>query len=153
MRKSFLIFLIVLGFTVSVFSAERSREWSRVRAAHLVLHSECAVCGISSDLQVHHIKPFHLDPSLELDSDNLITLCTSKNWVFNCHFLVGHCSNFRYENPWILEDIEKIKVVGDPHYIELNGYQEFESYRRFMLQRARVYNCQKYGICNRRFTK
>ena len=34
----------------------------------------CARCGGTNALVVHHIKPVHVDPTLELAPDNLITL-------------------------------------------------------------------------------
>ncbi|MDE2097812.1 MAG: HNH endonuclease [Patescibacteria group bacterium] len=83
-------------------SARRSDKWPAVRRHHLEAHPTCAVCGGKDSLEVHHKKPFHLHPELELDPDNLITLCESKNNGVNCHLLVGHLGNFRSLN----EDVE-----------------------------------------------
>ena len=118
----------------------RSPEWEQVRKAYLQGHPVCALCGTAKDLQVHHIKPFHLYPQLELDPNNLITLCTSKYWGFSCHLIAGHGGNFKYENPWILEDIQKLKVVGDPQYIKEHGSDEFDQYVSFMKARVKEYN-------------
>lgn len=78
----------------------RSPEWPKVRAAHLKTQPVCQVCGGTKNLQVHHIQPFHLDQSLELDPNNLITLCENPKW--NCHLKYGHFDNFRTKwNPEI----------------------------------------------------
>lgn len=66
----------------------RSPEWPRVRAEHLKDHPTCAACGESDHIQVHHIKPFHLWPALELVQSNLITLCEKPG--HDCHFIFGH---------------------------------------------------------------
>lgn len=60
-------------------------------------------CGGVKLLQVHHKKPFHLDPSLELDLTNLITLCMGKA---ECHLLLGHGGSFKAYNPTIQADAE-----------------------------------------------
>lgn len=85
-------------------SAKRSSHWSSVRAQHLVKQPKCAVCGGAEKLQVHHIHPFHLHPELELDPDNLITLCESGPGKLNCHIIFGHLGNFRSYNPDVEQD-------------------------------------------------
>ena len=79
-------------------TAARSGHWSTVRKQHLVLHPVCELCGGSEDLEVHHVRPFHLHPDLELDPDNLITLCEAKKDGVNCHLFAGHLGNFRSFN-------------------------------------------------------
>ena len=81
----------------------RSPKWSAVRDAFLKDHPACEVCGGKHDLQVHHRKPFHLYPKMELDQANLITLCRRH------HFLQGHLELFDSYNPWIDEDVERWK--------------------------------------------
>ena len=71
----------------------RSGEWRSVEKHHLRLHPVCACCGTDEDLQVHHIEPFHVDPSKELDPDNLITLCRPH------HLWVGHLGSWKSWNP------------------------------------------------------
>lgn len=66
----------------------RNPKWREVRAGYLANFPECACCGDKSNLNVHHIKPYHLFPELELDLTNLITLC--EGGPINCHFIVGH---------------------------------------------------------------
>ena len=64
---------------------ENSARWKRLRAAHLEKEPECAVCGRTANLEVHHIVPVAVDKSREFDAHNLITLCATP-----CHFAFGH---------------------------------------------------------------
>ena len=74
---------------------ERSPEWSKVRDAHLLKEPTCQVCGGKTKLNVHHIRPFHLHPELELDPTNLITLCNGSKGTIACHIRLGHFDNFK----------------------------------------------------------
>ncbi|NDD05273.1 MAG: hypothetical protein EB078_10235, partial [Proteobacteria bacterium] len=56
----------------------RSWKWRWVRARYLDIYSECAVCGSTKALEVHHVVPIHVNKTLELKFSNLITLCESK---------------------------------------------------------------------------
>lgn len=84
----------------------RSSRWEAVRNAFLAQHEACAACGDAVDLQVHHIKPFHLYPELELDPDNLIVLCEGKG-NNHCHLNIGHLGNWKRENPNVVADAQK----------------------------------------------
>jgi 5-methylcytosine-specific restriction endonuclease McrA len=88
---------------------QRSPECRRVRDEHLEKFPMCEACGTTKELQVHHIKPFHLDPHLELDEDNLITLCMAK---FNCHLNIGHGGSFNMYNPNVIQDSRDFKSSG-----------------------------------------
>jgi hypothetical protein len=83
---------------------ERSPKWPHVEKLHLKLEPTCACCGSTKKLNVHHKKPFHLFPELELDLNNLITLCMDKE----CHLKVGHGGNFKDYNPSVAEDAAKV---------------------------------------------
>lgn len=72
----------------------RSPKWGAVRRKHLLDNPLCVACGGDKDLQVHHIKPFHLYPPLELDPENLITLCEASGR--ECHFRFGHGFNWKW---------------------------------------------------------
>ncbi len=87
----------------------RSSEWPSVRRKHLEAFPYCAVCNGTKKLQVHHLRPFHLFPALELDPTNLATLCTRKKYGINCHLLVGHHGSFRKMNENCLKDIIYIR--------------------------------------------
>jgi len=80
----------------------RSGHWPRVRDAHLLKENCCQLCGSTTALNVHHIKPYHLYPDLELEDSNLITLC--EGGPVNCHFLFGHLLNWASYNRHVTED-------------------------------------------------
>jgi 5-methylcytosine-specific restriction endonuclease McrA len=82
-------------------SSKRSTHWPTVEKHFLEKNPNCAACGSSSRLNVHHIKPFHLFPELELDENNLITLCMGEK---ECHIKLGHLNNFKLFNEYIKED-------------------------------------------------
>lgn len=81
----------------------RSPQWDRVRAEHLRLHPTCAACGGRDSLQVHHIKPYHLFPELELEPMNLLTLCTGRKSC-NCHLEYGHNGDWSEANLFVIWD-------------------------------------------------
>lgn len=91
------------GAPLSFLSREppRSGHWPALEREFLAEHPTCAACSAARDLNVHHVQPFHLVPSLELDPTNLITLCAAPNW---CHLLIGHGDSFRAYNPTVRED-------------------------------------------------
>ena len=96
-------YITILGDLISGKPASlRSSHWETVRKHFLKAHPACAACGIVDDLQVHHIKPFHLHPELELDTTNLVVLC--ENTDNNCHFVIGHHRNWKSENPNVLAE-------------------------------------------------
>ena len=89
---------------------ERSGRWQAVRNEFVELHPRCEACGLSWDLNVHHIKPFKDHPELELDMDNLITLCREH------HFRIGHDPDgpwgwrrpsWTFYNPNVREDVKR----------------------------------------------
>jgi 5-methylcytosine-specific restriction endonuclease McrA len=84
-----------------VKAVRRNRSWSSVRESHLKLHGKCCACGGTKMLQVHHIVPVSVDPSKELDSTNLITLCMGPS---ECHLEIGHRGSWRRDNPNVIAD-------------------------------------------------
>lgn len=84
-------------------SVRRSPRWDDVRDMYIATHESCAACGSMEKIQVHHIKPFHIYPELELEESNLIALCMSEN---ECHLSLGHGGSFRCYNPNIKKDSE-----------------------------------------------
>ena len=96
--------------------AKRSGQWPRTRKEHLKKHAECAVCGDKDKLEVHHIKPFHTHPELELEPSNLLTMCESKSYGIICHLLIGHNGSYKNINPNVVEDSlawrEKLKAAN-----------------------------------------
>ena len=89
----------------------RSPMWPKVRSEHLKNNPVCAACGQADDLNVHHIKPFHFDPSRELDPDNLITLCTDGVGHTDCHLMFGHGGNFKCANENVVEDAKRFREM------------------------------------------
>jgi hypothetical protein len=84
----------------------RSPKWPGVEKLHLKFHPVCEACASSKNLNVHHKKPFHLFPQLELDMNNLITLCMDKE----CHIKIGHGDNFKDYNPDVETDAQRVRV-------------------------------------------
>jgi hypothetical protein len=82
----------------------RSPQWERVRNAFLAkveaAGGGCAACSEKKRLQVHHEKPYHLHPELELEESNLIVLCMGPN---ECHLLIGHGSYFSAYDPLVVD--------------------------------------------------
>lgn len=76
----------------------RSSTWAKVKKEHLRHQPCCRACGRKRRLAVHHIKPYHLFPELELDPTNLMTLCR------HCHLVFGHFGNFKAFNPNAVRD-------------------------------------------------
>lgn len=103
-----------------VGSSQRSSKWPTVRARFIATrgNDRCAVCGSVDDLNVHHVVPFHDDPSLELEPTNLITLCREH------HFHVGHdpdCdgperANWSKSNPNVRRDAERLRKKLNPQH-------------------------------------
>ena len=86
----------------------RSPQWSTVRKHHLEKEYKCQWCGAKKLLSVHHIVPFHVQPDLELEDDNLITLC--EGLFRNCHFRRGHVSNWKKSDPEIRVECMKRNI-------------------------------------------
>ena len=83
----------------------RSPHWPAVRRRWLRTNPVCAVLGcgrrhlpVVRANDVHHVTPFHLNPELELDPNNLITLCRPH------HLTYGHFGNWRGINVWVRRD-------------------------------------------------
>lgn len=92
---------------------KRSPEWSRVRAEWLQDHPACAVCGRTDAVEVHHIRPFHLHPELELDPGNLITLCEHTG-EGNDHYCYGHLRSWQSFN-------DKVEIDAAAYLAELRS--------------------------------
>lgn len=86
------------------FGVSRSGHWPAVREEYLKEHPECAVCGGTKKLEVHHIEAFHTSPEKELDPKNLISLCEG-NPTVNCHCHFGHLGDFRSINCNVRKDV------------------------------------------------
>lgn len=92
----------LVDYPLPFFCAPRSPQWEKVRGVWIKANPICAACGGIVMCQVHHKKPFHLFPDLELDPSNFITLCESPNRL--CHLRIGHCFVWADYNPFVVED-------------------------------------------------
>jgi hypothetical protein len=95
---------IVSAFKLA--TAKRSPKWPAVERAHLEKQPRCAACDSTKQLNVHHKLPFHLHPELELDPNNLITLCMDNE----CHIEIGHGGNFKAYNPEVTVQAEQVLI-------------------------------------------
>lgn len=89
----------MFSFLNTLRYARRSHKWAEVRKQHLKEYPYCAACGRDKKLEVHHKNPVHMNPELELDPSNLITLCADP-----CHIIFGHLMNFKSYNKMVVED-------------------------------------------------
>ncbi|GAG20148.1 unnamed protein product, partial [marine sediment metagenome] len=76
-----------------------------VRAKHIKQFPTCHVCGSKKKVEVHHKVPFNIAPDLELNPDNLVSLCENKKYGVNCHLLIGHLGNYRRINADVEFDV------------------------------------------------
>jgi hypothetical protein len=90
--------------------APRSGKWEHIEREHLTQFPLCQACRGTLRLQVHHVRPFHLRPELELDRRNLITLCMGPN---ECHLRIGHGDDWRAYNPDVRKDAAAVFVDPD----------------------------------------
>lgn len=90
--------------------AARSAHWPTTRRKFLAALSprECLACGAKVGLQVHHVKPFHTEPGLELDPSNLVALCEYVGGL-ECHEFLGHGGDFHHANPFIRDDAAELR--------------------------------------------
>lgn len=91
--------ILGLNFKKFIRHAYRSPKWNSVRKEHLAMHPYCAACGKNKKVEVHHIEPVHINPSRELDPENLLTLCDNP-----CHIVFGHLLNYKYWNKDVVRD-------------------------------------------------
>ena len=88
------------GAIVQVLSSEgRSPKWAALSKHYKLEHPRCAGCGTLQGVQVHHIIPFHTDPTMELNVSNLISLCKGR-----CHLKIGHGGSYQSFNPLARQD-------------------------------------------------
>lgn len=98
---------------------ERSPQWSEVRKIHLSKQPFCQACGKKDNLEVHHIEPYHVNPSKELDPTNLITLCSK-----HCHLTFGHLMDFKSWNKDVVTDCSEFlsKTKQRPYHENFSYY-------------------------------
>lgn len=82
----------------------RAGCWQTARRKHIERQPECAACGRSENLDVHHIVPVSKDKTKECDPENLITLCSEP-----CHLVHGHFMNWHLSNPDVVADCKRYR--------------------------------------------
>lgn len=94
----------------------RSPDWASVRKEFLKNNPKCAVCGGTTKMEVHHMKPFHSFPTLELDINNLISLCEAGKNGIVCHLAFGHLGSYKSINKKVVKDSKdwKKKITERP---------------------------------------
>lgn len=97
--------------------SNRSNDWTKTRKEFLKNNNSCKACGKTTDLEVHHIEPFHINPSRELDITNLITLCS------NHHLVFGHLMDWKSWNINVVKDCAEYldKVQNRPRHITIQN--------------------------------
>ena len=104
----------IFGISPVFGGVPRSSQWPKVRGEFLLKNPNCAVCGRKSSLfkplNVHHKILYSIDPSLELEKSNLITLCRED------HFSWGHLYSWSSWNKNVEEEARhwRDKVVSRP---------------------------------------
>lgn len=68
---------------VKCFGARRSYGWTKLEHRVLAARPECDWCGKKATVG-HHVVPFHVDPSRELDESNIGSCCDT------CHAVLAH---------------------------------------------------------------
>ena len=110
----------VFMFNLSIFRNfyGRSPKWRTVRNLHIKNNPECMACGKKDGLEAHHIIPYNVDSSKELDSTNLITLCDK-----NCHFVFGHLYDWKSWNINVVSDCSEYrnKIKNRPYLHKLHN--------------------------------
>jgi 5-methylcytosine-specific restriction protein A len=101
---------MLLRLSIALGISDRSPEWPRVRQEHLARHPRCEVCDRKRRIEVHHIVPYWVDRTLELEPRNLISLCRTH------HFWFGHLGSWASWNPDVLLDatVWFLKIQGRP---------------------------------------
>ena len=105
MEKLIQRILAFCGFGDPIFGGvPRSSQWPTFRKTHIKDH--CEVCGkkgtFLKPLELHHVEPYNINPSRELDPTNVQTGCR------RCHQLVYHLDNF---HSWNIDAQEDAKIL------------------------------------------
>lgn len=97
------------------YQIPRHQDWFKFRS-NIIKERNC-ICefsGVNTDLEAHHIIPFHIGillnrPHIELCPQNIIIL---SGGPVNYHLTLGHFGHFKYFNPFLLKRNWKEKLRG-----------------------------------------
>ena len=84
-----------------ITASRRSPQWADVRKGKLKASPKCAACQSVTNLEVHHVVPYHVSPEMELLEGNLISLCRE------CHFTFGHLKDWTSWNAAVRSDCSR----------------------------------------------
>ena len=88
--------------------AMRASQWPKVRKEHLAKNPLCIVCNKKGTLlspnEAHHIVLFSQDPSMELLSTNIATVCRRH------HLEWAHLGNFK---SWDKDIVENARIFRE----------------------------------------
>jgi len=74
-------------------------KWEDFEHKYYKTHAKiCHACNETIHVDLHHIQPRHISPSLIFTISNLIPLCRC------CHFRIGHLLNWDNYNSTIIKD-------------------------------------------------
>jgi len=79
----------------SVQNVRRLPAVARAMREYAMQFPDCAYCGRTGSVDVHHIEPVHDKPDLAGYKSNMISLCRKPA----CHIVIGHRGNFSDSNP------------------------------------------------------
>ncbi len=85
--------------SVATLGIRDSYKYRKAMKAYKAAHPNCEYCGRSKKVDVHHVIPVSVDPSLADKEENMISLCRKPN----CHLIVGHMGNYKNYNKNVRE--------------------------------------------------
>lgn len=106
LQKLIHYYRVIRSIRRETLKLKRSPDWAKLRNQFEQINPICEACGGSERIQIHHKKPFHSHPELELEP-NLIALCMGKE---ECHLRLGHGNDFKSYNPYIEDDVKEYRV-------------------------------------------
>ena len=107
-QKLIILYKTLIGLLMEdrTFGAIRSSGWRDIQQESVNEHPYCEFHGgkgkVLNPLNVHHIKPFHLFPELELVKSNLIVACRF------CHLWYCHLGSWKSYNIYAREDADSL---------------------------------------------
>ena len=92
----------------SALNAKQALEVQKAMNIYRKSHPVCEITGSKKKVQVHHIRPVWLDPSLATDPNNFISLSAKAH----IHLIFGHDGNFGQKCVSNIKEIaEKIRDI------------------------------------------
>lgn len=79
----------------------RDPRWRTACKRYLVQHPKCVCCGQDAKT-VHHVKPVHVAPELEMVPENWAAVCDK------CHFSCGHGNNWKKWNELFWQTVDTL---------------------------------------------